>query len=136
MTTDNQKKDQRPGTGQPPLPCARQRTAREDPPCRSGCRPGGGCRRPRPDKPSSPGPPAEKKQAVPATPVKLTMLGGLNEIGKNITLFEYGDDAFLIDCGMAFPDDEMLGVDIVLPRFHLCGEEQGPHQGHRAHSRA
>ena len=58
-----------------------------------------------------------KKQAVPATPVKLTMLGGLNEIGKNITLFEYGDDAFLIDCGMAFPDDEMLGVDIVLPDF-------------------
>lgn len=45
------------------------------------------------------------------------MLGGLNEIGKNITLFEYGDDAFLIDCGMAFPDDEMLGVDIVLPDF-------------------
>lgn len=58
-----------------------------------------------------------KKQAVPVTPVRLTMLGGLNEIGKNITMFEYGDDAFLIDCGMAFPDDEMLGVDIVLPDF-------------------
>ncbi len=56
-----------------------------------------------------------KKTAV--TPVKLTPLGGLNEIGKNITLFEYGDDAFLIDCGMAFPDDDMLGVDIVLPDF-------------------
>lgn len=55
--------------------------------------------------------------AAPALPVKLTMLGGLNEIGKNITLFEYGEDAFLIDCGMAFPDDEMLGVDIVLPDF-------------------
>lgn len=51
------------------------------------------------------------------TPVRLTMLGGLNEIGKNITLFEYGNDAFVIDCGMAFPDDEMLGVDIVLPDF-------------------
>lgn len=51
------------------------------------------------------------------TPVRLTMLGGLNEIGKNITLFEYGDDAFLIDCGMAFPDDNMPGVDIVLPDF-------------------
>ncbi len=50
-------------------------------------------------------------------PVRLTFLGGLNEIGKNITLFEYGDDAFLIDCGMAFPDDEMLGVDIVLPDY-------------------
>lgn len=53
----------------------------------------------------------------PALPVKLTVLGGLNEIGKNISLFEYGEDAFLIDCGMAFPDDDMLGVDIVLPDF-------------------
>ena len=53
----------------------------------------------------------------PVLPVRLTMLGGLNEIGKNITLFEYGDDAFLIDCGMAFPDEDMLGVDIVLPDF-------------------
>ena len=52
-----------------------------------------------------------------ALPVRLTMLGGLNEIGKNITMFEYGNDAFVIDCGMAFPDDEMLGVDIVLPDF-------------------
>ena len=59
--------------------------------------------------------PRQKK--APAVPVRLTFLGGLNEIGKNITLFEYGDDAFLIDCGMAFPDDEMLGVDIVLPDF-------------------
>ncbi|MDD2417415.1 MAG: ribonuclease J [Oscillospiraceae bacterium] len=50
-------------------------------------------------------------------PVRLTMLGGLNEIGKNITMFEYGDDAFLIDCGMAFPDEDMLGVDIVIPDF-------------------
>ncbi len=54
---------------------------------------------------------------APALPVRLTMLGGLNEIGKNITLFEYGDDAFLIDCGMAFPDEDLLGVDIVLPDF-------------------
>ncbi|HIZ20528.1 MAG TPA: ribonuclease J, partial [Firmicutes bacterium] len=54
---------------------------------------------------------------APVTPIHLTMLGGMNEIGKNITLFEYGDDAFLIDCGMAFPDEEMLGVDIVLPDF-------------------
>lgn len=53
----------------------------------------------------------------PVTPVRLTMLGGMNEIGKNLTMFEYGDDAFLIDCGMAFPDDDMLGVDIVLPDY-------------------
>ncbi len=58
-----------------------------------------------------------KKAAAPAKPVKITCLGGLNEIGKNITLVEYENDAFLIDCGMAFPDSEMLGVDIVLPDF-------------------
>ena len=57
------------------------------------------------------------RSKAPVTPIRLTMLGGMNEIGKNITLFEYGDDAFLIDCGMAFPDEEMLGVDIVLPDF-------------------
>lgn len=58
-----------------------------------------------------------RPKKAPVLPVRLTMLGGLNEIGKNITLFEYGDDAFLIDCGMAFPDEDMLGVDIVLPDF-------------------
>lgn len=57
------------------------------------------------------------RQNKPVVPVKITVLGGLNEIGKNISLFEYGEDAFLIDCGMAFPDDDMLGVDIVLPDF-------------------
>ena len=50
-------------------------------------------------------------------PIHITMLGGLDEIGKNISLFEYGKSSILIDCGMAFPDDEMLGVDIVLPDF-------------------
>ncbi len=57
------------------------------------------------------------KKKAPVLPVRITMLGGLNEIGKNITLFEYGNDAFLIDCGMAFPDEDLLGVDIVLPDF-------------------
>ncbi len=49
--------------------------------------------------------------------VKVTFLGGLNEIGKNITLFECKDDMFLLDCGMAFPDGDMLGVDLVIPDF-------------------
>lgn len=48
-------------------------------------------------------------------PIKIIPLGGLNEIGKNLTVFEYDDDAVILDCGMAFPDDEMLGVDIVIP---------------------
>ncbi len=49
--------------------------------------------------------------------VKIAFLGGMNEIGKNITVFEYGDDMFILDCGLAFPDPELLGVDIVIPDF-------------------
>lgn len=49
--------------------------------------------------------------------VKVAFLGGLNEIGKNLTVFEYEDDMLVVDCGMAFPDADMLGVDIVLPDF-------------------
>ncbi len=47
--------------------------------------------------------------------LKIIPLGGIGEIGKNITVLEYGGDMMIVDCGMAFPDDEMLGVDLVLP---------------------
>src|SRR5690554_1764041 len=47
--------------------------------------------------------------------LKIIPLGGMGEIGKNITVFEYEDDIILVDCGMTFPEDEMLGVDIVIP---------------------
>ncbi len=49
--------------------------------------------------------------------VKIIPLGGLNEIGKNITLYECGNDALIVDCGIAFPDADMLGVDLVIPDF-------------------
>ena len=58
-----------------------------------------------------------KEKAVPALPIHYTVLGGLNEIGKNMAVFEYGDDAFIIDCGMSFPYEDLLGVDVVLPDF-------------------
>ena len=57
------------------------------------------------------------KDAQRRTPVKIIPLGGLNEIGKNFTVIECSNDMFIIDCGLAFPDSEMLGVDIVIPDF-------------------
>ena len=47
--------------------------------------------------------------------LKIIPLGGLLEIGKNITVFEYENDIILVDCGLAFPEDDMLGIDLVIP---------------------
>ncbi|HIU31413.1 MAG TPA: ribonuclease J [Candidatus Caccousia avistercoris] len=59
-----------------------------------------------------------RRRAEPAKPpVRVYFLGGLNEIGKNFTLYECGEDMVIVDCGMAFPDGDMLGVDLVLPDF-------------------
>lgn len=47
--------------------------------------------------------------------LKIIPLGGLHEIGKNITVFEYEDEIIVVDCGLSFPEDDMLGVDLVIP---------------------
>jgi len=50
-----------------------------------------------------------------AEKLKIISLGGLNEVGKNLTVYEYGADIIIVDCGLGFPDDDMYGVDIVIP---------------------
>lgn len=62
------------------------------------------------------GKPSQPKQ-INKPSVKISFLGGLNEIGKNITLIECENDIIIVDCGMAFPDGDMLGVDLVIPDF-------------------
>ena len=52
-----------------------------------------------------------------AEKLKIISLGGLNEIGKNMTVYEYGKDIIVVDVGMGFPDDDMYGIDVVIPDF-------------------
>ena len=67
-----------------------------------------------------------------AEKMKIIPLGGLNEIGKNMTVYEHGGEIIVVDCGMGFPDEDMYGIDLVIPdvtyliknknriRFKLC----------------
>ena len=56
--------------------------------------------------------------------LKIIPLGGLDEIGKNMTVFEYGDDIFILDSGFGFPEDELLGIDIVIPDLTYIEENK------------
>ena len=49
--------------------------------------------------------------------LRIVSLGGVDEIGKNMTVFEYEDDIIVVDCGSIFPKEDMLGVDLVIPDF-------------------
>lgn len=79
------------------------------------------------------GRPPQKKNTnvpkLPPKPVKIIPLGGLGEIGKNITIYEYDGDMILVDCGMSFPDEDMPGIDIVIPDFTYVLENRDKIKG-------
>lgn len=57
----------------------------------------------------------KENKKVQGPRLKIIPLGGLEQIGMNITAFEYGNDIIVVDCGLAFPEDDMFGVDLVIP---------------------
>lgn len=62
-------------------------------------------------------------------PLRIIPLGGLGEIGKNMTLYEYDGDMFLVDCGMSFPDEDTPGIDIIIPDFTYVLENKDKIKG-------
>ena len=64
-----------------------------------------------------------------AEKLKISSLGGLNEIGKNLTVYEYGGDIVVVDCGMGFPDDDMYGIDVVIPDVSYLIKNQNKVRG-------
>lgn len=59
--------------------------------------------------------PAKNSNLFKASKLKIIPLGGLHEVGKNITVFEYENEIIVVDCGLSFPEDDMLGIDLVIP---------------------
>jgi len=70
-----------------------------------------------------------KKQSFNKNALKVIFLGGVGEIGKNITALEYGDDIIIIDCGVAFPGEDMPGVDLVIPDLTYLKENASKVKG-------
>ena len=64
--------------------------------------------------------------------LRVLPLGGLGEIGKNMTVVEYGDRIVVVDTGLRFPTTDMLGIDLVLPDFTYLRERARGHRGDRA----
>lgn len=71
----------------------------------------------------------KKNNGKDGVPIKIIPLGGLNEIGKNMTVIECGGEILIIDCGLSFPDDEMFGIDMVIPDFDYLIENKNKIKG-------
>ena len=61
--------------------------------------------------------------------LRIIPLGGLEQIGMNITAFEYEDSIIVVDCGLAFPEDDMLGIDLVIPDVSYLKENAQKQKG-------
>ena len=70
-----------------------------------------------------------KKQQQNTGKLKIIPLGGLEQIGMNITAFEYGESIIVVDCGLAFPEDDMLGIDLVIPDISYLKENEDKVKG-------
>jgi ribonuclease J len=73
---------------------------------------------------------AERSKYHLAEKLKIIPLGGLNEIGKNMTVLEYGQDMIVVDCGLGFPEDDMYGVDLVIPDVTYLAKNQKKLRGY------
>lgn len=69
------------------------------------------------------------RKKMPHDPLRIIPIGGLREIGKNMTLLQYKNDIIIVDCGFSFPDDEMLGIDVVIPDFSYLRENRSKIKG-------
>jgi ribonuclease J len=74
-------------------------------------------------------PPKKAKRRSGKPLLRVIPLGGLHEIGKNITVLEYQEDILIVDCGMSFPEDEMFGIDVVIPDFDYLVQNRSKVKG-------
>ncbi len=79
--------------------------------------------------PGKPSRPSSRRKKRGGAKLKIIPLGGLEQIGMNITAFEYGESIVVVDCGLAFPEDDMLGIDLVIPDVTYLKENRDKVKG-------